>query len=147
MKLRKTKKLVSQILCTLLIVVMAISTTGCSGKQNAQEPQDSIVQLEGGKLGEGSMKFTFTVVDQNQSTTEFEISTDKETVGDALLELNLIAGENDEYGLYVKTVNGITVDYDKDGKYWAFYVNDNYAMSGVDTTPIVDGEVYSFRVE
>lgn len=147
MKLRKTKKLVSQILCTLLIVVMAISTTGCSGKQNAQEPQDSIVQLEGGKLGEGSMKFTFTVVDQNQSTTEFEISTDKKTVGDALLELNLIAGENDEYGLYVKTVNGITVDYSKDGKYWAFYVNDNYAMSGVDTTPIVDGEVYSFRVE
>ena len=48
---------------------------------------------------------------------------------------------------YVKTVNGITADYDADGVYWAFYVNGEYAVSGVDSTPIAEGESYSFKVE
>jgi len=59
----------------------------------------------------------------------------------------LIAGDTAEYGLYVKTVDGITVDYDTNGKYWAFYINGEYAMTGVDTTPITEGEEYSFKVE
>ncbi len=65
-------------------------------------------------LGEGSVKFTFIVVDADGNETNFVVSTDKETVGDALLELNLIEGDDSEYGLYVKTVNGITADYDTD---------------------------------
>ena len=67
-----------------------------------------------------STVFTFTVVDKEGSETQFEIHTEKETVGEALVELGLIAGEESEYGLYVKTVNGITADYDKDGVYWRF---------------------------
>ena len=98
-------------------------------------------------LGEGQTKFTFTVVDKDGNETDFEIHTDKETVGEALLELNLIEGEDSEYGLYVKTVNGITADYDTDGVYWAFYVNGEYATSGVDTTPVTEGDSYSFKVE
>ena len=47
----------------------------------------------------------------------------------------------------MKTVNGITADYDADGVYWAFYINGEYAQTGVDTTPIVEGEEYSFRIE
>ena len=77
----------------------------------------------------------------------FEIHTDKKIVGEALLELNLIDGEQGDYGLYVKTVNGITVDFDKDGKYWAFYVGGEYAMSGVDSTEITAGSTYAFKVE
>ena len=61
--------------------------------------------------------------------------------------IELIAGEKSAYGLYVKTVNGISADYDKDKTYWAFYVNGSYASSGVDTTPIKEGEVYMFKVE
>ena len=38
-------------------------------------------------------------------------------------------------------------DYDVDGTYWAFYVNGEYATSGVDTTTIKDGESYMFKVE
>ena len=98
-------------------------------------------------LGEGSTKFDFTVVDKEGGKTEFEIHTDKKTVGEALVELKLIEGEDSEYGLYVKTVNNITADYDKDGMYWAFYINDEYAMSGVDSTEIKEGESYSFKIE
>ena len=79
--------------------------------------------------------------------TAYQISTDKKTVGEALVELNLIAGEDSQYGLNVKTVNGVTVDYDKDGKYWAFYVNGAYASKGVDSTDIEAGATYSFKVE
>lgn len=98
-------------------------------------------------LGEGSTKILFTVTDQDGNETEFEIHTDKETVADALLEHDLIAGEDSAYGLYVKEVNGITADYDTDGTYWAFYVNGEYALSGVDTTPVTEGEAYAFKVE
>ncbi|MBQ2923597.1 MAG: DUF4430 domain-containing protein, partial [Tyzzerella sp.] len=51
------------------------------------------------------------------------------------------------YGLYVKTVNGTTLDYDKDGMYWSFYINGDYAMTGVDVTEIKAGEKYSFKAE
>ena len=98
-------------------------------------------------LGEGETSFSFSVVDKEGSETLFEIHTDKETVGEALLELELIDGDESEYGLYVKTVNGITADYDKDGVYWAFYISDEYAETGVDSTKIVDGNEYSFRMQ
>ena len=62
-------------------------------------------------------------------------------------ELNLIAGDESEYGLYVKQVNGITADYDVDQTYWAFYINGEMAMTGVDTTDVEAGATYSFKVE
>ena len=145
MKFKKNINFVSQILCALLIVVMAICITGCSDTNI--ENGKSTIQLNGGELGEGPTQFTFTVVNQDNTLNEFVISTNKQTVGDALLEVNLIAGEEGDYGLYVKEVNGVYLDYEKDGKYWAFYINDGYAMSGIDSTPIVEGEIYSFRAE
>ena len=150
MKLRN-KKLTSLLLCMMLIVAMAFGTTGCNEK-NTNDSQTTTQDTQNGNseitvLGKGETKFTFTVVDKDGTETLFEIHTDKETVGDALLELDLIAGEDGAYGLYVKTVNGITADYDVDQTYWAFYINDAYALSGVDTTTITAGDSYSFKVE
>ena len=42
--------------------------------------------------------------------------------------------------LYVKKVNGILADFDKDQTYWGFYQNGEYLLTGVDTTAIVGGE-------
>ena len=64
-----------------------------------------------------------------------------------MFDLGLISGDESEYGLYVKTVNGVTLDYDKDGKYWAFYVDGEYAATGVDSTDIAAGSTYTFKVE
>lgn len=145
------KKTTSFILCMVLIVAMALSTTGCNGSQNKETPSVSSTGTDTASdttvLGEGNTSFTFSVTDQDGNATQFEIHTDKTTVGEALLELNLIAGDDSEYGLYVKTVNDITVDYDKDGKYWAFYVDGEYALTGVDSTQITDGASYAFKVE
>ena len=68
-------------------------------------------------------------------------------MGDALTEIGMIAGEEGDYGLYVKTVNGVTADYDVDQTYWAFYINGEYASTGVDATPVSSGDIYSFKVE
>ena len=56
-------------------------------------------------------------------------------------------GEEGPYGIYVKAVNGIRADYDKDKVYWAFYVDGDYAVSGVDVTEIQAGSEYALRVE
>lgn len=137
--------------CMALIVAMALFTAGC-GEKDDQTPLGTgqtaeTVYEDGSSLGEGSTQFTLTVTDKDGNETNLEIHTDKETVGDALLELELIAGDNSEYGLYVKTVNGITADYDTNGVYWAFYVNGEYATSGVDSTPVTADGHYAFKVE
>lgn len=98
-------------------------------------------------LGEGNTVFTLSVTDLDGVETSFEIHTDKKTVGEALLELELIAGEEGQYGLYVTTVNGITLDWDKDGKYWAFYIDGEYATTSLDLTDITPGATYSLKAE
>lgn len=107
---------------------------------------NSIMQ-DGATLGTGATAFTFTVRDQEGNETTATIQTDKTTIGDALMELGLIAGEKNQYGLYVTTVNRITLDYNADGWYWAFYVDGKYAISGVDSTEVTAGSVYSFQAE
>ena len=104
---------------------------------------DTAIYTEDIELGEGSKTFTFKVDAEGYAVT-FTIHTNEETVGAALLTLNLIEGEDSQYGLYVKTVNGILADYDVDGTYWAFYENGEYAMTGVDTTSITVDHIYSF---
>lgn len=95
-------------------------------------------------LGEGETVFNFSIVDLDQNETKFEIHTNEVTVGAALLANELIEGSVGEYGLYVTTVNGVTADWDADQTYWAFYVDGEYAMTGVDQTEITAGASYSF---
>ncbi|MBO5226483.1 MAG: DUF4430 domain-containing protein [Ruminococcus sp.] len=134
------------ILCMALIAAMPITAAGCSEK-----PEESISSAADASqyevLGTGETEFTFTIVDTEGNETGYEIHTDKTVVGDALLELDLIAGDESEYGLYVKTVGGITLDFDTDGKYWAFYADGEYATAGVDSTDITAGAEYSFKAE
>lgn len=109
--------------------------------------EETAAPAEAIEVGEGATAFTFEVVEADGNTTVFTVNTDKKTVGEALLDNALVEGEDSEYGLYVKNVNGITADYDVDQTYWAFYVDGEYAMTGVDTTDVVAGSTYSFKVE
>ncbi|MBO5159116.1 MAG: DUF4430 domain-containing protein [Lachnospiraceae bacterium] len=144
--MKSNKKLLTLLLSLMLVAAMAFVVTGCNKKEEAVVSEVTVHE-DGEVIGEGSKEFAFTVVNMEGEETNLEIHTDKETVGEALLELGVIAGEDSEYGLYVKTVNGETVDYDKDGKYWAFYINGEYGMTGVDTTKIAEGESYAFKAE
>lgn len=157
MNIIRHPRLVSFILCGVLMTALALALVGCD---TPQTPADTSAEttLESATetvaetvaptvLGTGNTVFTFTVVDGEGEETVYEIHTDKTIVGEALLELGLIEGEDGPYGLYVKAVGGIRADYDKDGTYWAFYQNNKYAPTGVDLTTITPGVIYSFRVE
>lgn len=93
-------------------------------------------------LGEGSTTFYFTVRNVDNTVTKYEIHTDETNVGAALVSLELISGTESEYGLYVTTVNGITADWDNEKTYWAFYIDGEYAQTGVDSTDVIAGAVY-----
>lgn len=151
-KTMKFKKLCSLCLCIVLIATIALFTTGCTNNAKTSDGNISVGNLSAGSiaseeiisLGQGERNFTFCVGDVEGKETYYSISTDKTTVGEALMELELIDGEVGMYGIYVKTVNGITLDYDKDGMYWAFYVDTEISPTGADMTEIIDGEIYRF---
>ena len=114
-----------KLLSLLLVLVMVFTLVACSAKTC----------------------FTVVTTDLDGKETTHKIKTDAATVGEALIEEGLIKGHDTEYGLYVDEVNGIALDWDKDGKYWAFYINGEYAQTGVDTTNVEDGAVYTFKPE
>ena len=123
---------------SLVLVVCLISSGSTVDKAGLWE---NAVYLADTEFGTGEITVQVEVRVEEQSVT-FTIHTDKTTLGEALLEHSLISGDESQYGLYVRVVNGITADYDVDQSYWAFYKNGEYMMTGVDVTEIADGEHY-----
>lgn len=96
---------------------------------------------------EGSKAITIEVVDNEQKSVTYDVKTDAEYLRQAMEETKGLefSGTESEYGLMVTTVNGVTADYNVNGAYWSFYVNDGYCNYGIDTQPILDGD--AFRIE
>ena len=134
MKNVMNSKIVLSILSLVLIVAMALNLSACGNDGKTNQNDDAKVE----------MSFIFKVVDLEGNEKSFDIKTDAKTVGEALLNEELISGTTGDYGLMVDTVNGIKYDYTADGAYWAFYIDGEMAMTGVDSTNIVDGATYSF---
>ena len=144
MKLCNMKTL-SKLFCIVLIVAMALCTIGCG---TPSTPGYSTDVIENGKTyGSGAKEFTYKVIDPDGNESTAIIKTDKNTVGEALLELNLIAGDQGEYGLYMTCVNNITLDWEKDAMYWALYVNGEYGLTGIELTEIENGAEYTLKAE
>ena len=89
--------------------------------------------------GTGAVSFCLTVTDLDGTQKEFVVKTDKKNVADALVEVGLVSGENSEYGLYIKVVNGITADYSVDGSYWSLLVNGEMSMVGASSVSVAEG--------
>ncbi len=132
MKKLSNSKIVLFILSMVLVAAMALSFAGCE----KDEGYDIIDPVE--------KTFTFVVTELDGSKEEFTITSTEEFVSEALVNEKLIEGNDSKYGLEVHTVNGQKYTYDDDGVYWAFYIDDEFAMTGVSSTPITDGAVYSF---
>lgn len=155
MKNNSMKKLLSLLLCIVLIAATALFTTGCGDSETetppvtteATETAAAASAANGNVLGEGATVFTVTVTDLEGVETAYEVHTDADTVGEALLALGLLDGEQGDYGLYITAVNGIPLKWEEDGKYWAFYIDGEYALTGVDTTNVTVGATYSFKPE
>lgn len=141
----------------ILIFILTLILASCQNSSEAPEvpetpditetAEDGIwknaLYTENTEIGEGDTKIEFEVEAEGKKVT-FTIKTNAKTLAEALLENSLIEGEDGQYGIYIKVVNGIRADYDKDKRYWAMYKNGEYLMTGADTTPIADGEHYEF---
>lgn len=140
----------------LLVAVMSMSLSACGGEKpqndttapQTQATLDEVALLwndatytEETSLGKGDTLFDFQVIAGDNSVT-FHIATDKENLGEALLEHELVAGDEGPYGLYVKYVNGMYADYDVNGCYWSFTKNGEMMMTGVDGETIEAGACY-----
>lgn len=135
------KRNICRVLSVLLILLFVISLASCTEKIEKEGVWESASYLKDTKLGKGEKTFMLEVKAEDELIV-FTINTDKKMLGDALLEYELISGEESQYGLYVKKVNGILADYDVDGSYWAFYIDGEYAITGVDSTEITEGATY-----
>ncbi len=151
-RMRKShmKSWLSLVLCLALLAAAALSTVSLA--ETATQPEENVILMTGTQeapvvLGK---VFLFRVIDPEGAESWFEIhaSAKTETVGAALLENQLVEGTESEYGLYVTSVCGTELIWSEENPhYWAFYINDEYAQTGVDATPIESGVIYTFKAE
>ena len=138
---RKDMEIMKKLLAIILALTLVLCVASC-GKTDATGLWANATYTENTTIGQGAKTFTLDVTIEDKTVT-FTVNTDADTVGAALIENGIIAGEDSAYGLYIKTVNGVLADYDVDQSYWSFYINGEYAMTGVDSTEITESATYS----
>ncbi len=94
------------------------------------------------QTSQGAKTFTVEVVHADGSAKTFTYHTDEEYVGAVLQAEGLLTGEMGEFGLYIHEVDGERAVYEENGAYWAFYVGEEYGNTGVDMTPVHDGDSF-----
>ena len=90
----------------------------------------------------GEKAFTLKVVHADRSEKMFSYRCSDEYLGDTLFKEGIIKGEKGAYGIYITEVDGERAIYEKNKAYWAFFINGEYAVSGIDATPIENGAQY-----
>lgn len=133
------KKLIAFLLAATLVLGLCGCVTNLQPDSTVPpKPGDDSVETTGGEL----KKFTVTVVYADGSSKDFSYETDEEFVGPVLENDGLIKGNTGPYGLEITEVDGQKAIYAENKAYWAVYEGEEYAMQGIDTTPVVDGATY-----
>ncbi len=114
-----------KILAVVVSVLMLLSLFGC-GRQTV----------------EGQKAFTLVVVHSDGSEKEFTYNTNEEFLGAVLQAEGMITGSQGPYGMMIESVDGEKAVYETDGAYWGLFEGEEYALQGIDKTPITDGGVY-----
>ena len=101
------------------------------------------VLLAMGKLNfqEGDKDITVTVVYKDKTQKEFEISTEAENLGDALLEKGLVTEEEHKTGYYLH-IDGVRADYTLDKAWWCVTKSGEMTTVGANGLPIADGDSF-----
>ena len=146
---------IKSLLLLMLITVMALSGCDSNGSTNNDDSED--IQEIGGlgtdqdgsielfpNIGVGELSFLFEVVNDEDMSYFWVVHTNKPTVGEALLELDLIRGDESDFGFFVYEINGLVADFDNDGTFWAFFIDGEFAMTGVMDTEIEPDTIYGF---
>ncbi len=137
------KNLSKNVVNVMIGMVLCILLVSCGATENAKDIWESATYTENQEFGNGEKTIQVEVLAEEKSV-EFTVHTNKETLGDALTEHDLISGDQGTYGLYVKVVNGIFADYNITKSYWAINKDGEAMLTGVDSTDITDGDSYEF---
>ena len=87
-----------------------------------------------------------TITIKNGESEKKEIlHTEQAYLRGALEEKQLVAGEESQYGLFVKTVDGYTAD-DAKQEWWCFTKDGETLTTGVDATPIENGDAFEITL-
>lgn len=95
------------------------------------------------KPTQGAKTVTVEVVNLEGQSTEHTYHTDAEYLGQLLIDEGLAEGETSEYGLFITTVDGITVE---GNQWWAISKSGEMTTTGADTTPIEDGDHFELTL-
>ncbi len=155
-------KLNKKFLALLLAVMMVMSLTACGDKAPAEKVAESPVvesaapeaadaeapadtKEEAPADAEAVKNLTITVVHGDGTKKEIAVSTEAENLRAALEPEGIIAGDESELGLFVKTVDGETAD-DSKQQWWCVTKDGVMTETGVDGVMIADGESYEFTL-
>ena len=156
------KKILSAVLALLMCVALTFTLCACeteevkpTEKAEVTATADEVTEPEGDPLWENATYIEDTTIGEGKTEIDIKVTageksvvvtlkTDEKILEDALLKENLIAGDESEFGLYIKNVNGIIADYDTDKTYWAIYKDGEYMMEGANTTEVKSGTEYEF---
>ena len=96
---------------------------------------------------EGSKTIQISITHKDGSEKKFTLHTDAEYLLDAIREYDedLIQGEQAQYGLYIKTIDGYTCN-ETAQEWWGYTKSGEYVETGVELTPIYDGDSYEFTL-
>ena len=136
--MKNTTQLV-RLLLLMLALLLTFTLVSCADVDKTGD-WETAAYVRDREFGKGEKTITVKVVADGQELT-FTIHTDKENLEDALVEHNLIDGDVDAFGMYIKKVNGIVADYDTDKTYWAI-TKDGEPTLGAKSTLIADGDAY-----
>ena len=128
----KNKKLIIAAIAFLAVVAILI------GISAAAKPQG----VAGGK------SVQIEIVYEDGTTRVEKYQTDAEFLSQLLLEKELVTGyESKEYGFTIESVDGILLDWSRDGAYWALYIGEEYATTSAAGIVLEDGGIYRLVYE
>ena len=124
---KKTKIIIA---VSLLVVLFAALALVWHFNNPANDANDFDKQIE------------VTVTHGDGSTKDFTIQTNEKFLRGALEQEKLVEGDESEYGLFIKTVDGETAD-EANQEWWCINGADGEMLpTGVDDTAISDGDTY-----
>lgn len=96
---------------------------------------------------EGSKTIAISITHKDGTVKEFTLHTDARYLLDAIKEYDetLLQGEQAQYGLYIKTIDGYTCN-ESAQEWWGYTRSGEYVETGVELTPIYDGDSYEFKL-
>ena len=122
-----------KMIALILTLVVALSMTACVFNANPTENPPEKGELK---------HITVIVVHKDGTEKTFTYDTTEKYVGAVLEADGLIQGNAGPYGMEITHVDGEKAIYIEDNAYWAVYEGEEYALQGIDTTPVVDGRTY-----